>query len=85
MGFEAKAYQENHRTSYLLDNVRLEIDSWPLIPPYLEIEGDSVDEVRKTADLLGIAPNSLTSVNTTEVYTRYGHDLTAIKELHFTN
>lgn len=83
VGFEAKAYQENHRTSYLLGSVRLEIDSWPLIPPYLEIEGDSVDEVQQTAKLLGLDPDSLTSVNTTDVYARYGHDLATFKELRF--
>ncbi|WP_019547878.1 class IV adenylate cyclase [Streptomyces sulphureus] len=83
MGFTAKAYQENHRSSYLLGTVRLEIDSWPLIPPYLEIEGDSADEVRDTAKHLGLDPDALTSVNTTGIYTHYGHDLTAIKELRF--
>jgi adenylate cyclase, class 2 len=41
LGFTAKSYQENRRTSFLLDGARLEIDEWPLIPAYLEIEGDS--------------------------------------------
>ncbi|MEI6650569.1 MAG: CYTH domain-containing protein [Candidatus Moraniibacteriota bacterium] len=37
--------QENRRTSYVLDGIEIEIDSWPLIPTYLEIEGRSVGEV----------------------------------------
>ncbi|WP_432095938.1 class IV adenylate cyclase [Streptomyces sp. bgisy100] len=84
MGFTPKAYQENRRTSYMLRDVRLEIDTWPLIPPYLEIEGDSVDEVHGAAEQLGITPATLTAANTTEIYERYGHDLASIKELRFT-
>ncbi|MFD7505804.1 class IV adenylate cyclase [Streptomyces sp. NPDC059850] len=83
MGFTAKAYQENRRTSYVLEGVRLEIDSWPLIPPYLEIEGDSTEEVTSTAKLLGLDPGSLTGANTLGIYARYGIDLTQIKDLRF--
>ncbi len=43
LGYEHKSYQENRRTSYILDGVEIEIDLWPLIPPYVEIEGKSVD------------------------------------------
>jgi adenylate cyclase class 2 len=84
LGFTAKAYQENRRSSWLLGTTRLEIDSWPLIPPYLEIEGDSVEDVHYAAKLLDLAPETLTSENTTEVYRRYGIDLDAIPDLRFT-
>jgi adenylate cyclase, class 2 len=84
LGFAAKAYQENRRSSWLLGTVRLEIDAWPMIPPYLEIEGDSVEDVHHTAKLLDFAPETLTSENTTQVYRRYGIDLDAITDLRFT-
>ncbi|TDC33146.1 adenylate cyclase, partial [Kribbella albertanoniae] len=45
MGFVAKSYQENRRVSFELMGAELEIDSWPLIPPYLEIEGRSREHV----------------------------------------
>ncbi|KNB52877.1 class IV adenylate cyclase [Streptomyces caatingaensis] len=83
MGFTAKAYQENRRTSYLLNGVRLEIDSWPLIPPYLEIEGDSTEDVIATAKIIDLKPSGLTAMNTVGVYTRYGIDLESIQELRF--
>lgn len=83
MGFTAKAYQENRRVSYVLDDVRLEIDSWPLIPPYLEIEGDSVEDVISTSKILGLDPESLTAVNALGIYARHGIDLTQIEELRF--
>jgi hypothetical protein len=41
--------QENRRTSFELDGVCLELDEWPMIPPYLEIEGDARDDVLRVA------------------------------------
>jgi adenylate cyclase, class 2 len=84
LGFTAKAYQENRRSSWVLGMVRLEIDAWPMIPPYLEIEGDSVEDVHHAAKLLGFPPEMLTSENTIEVYRRHGIDLNAISDLRFT-
>jgi adenylate cyclase class 2 len=83
LGFAPKAYQENRRSSWRLDTVRLEIDSWPLIPPYLEIEADCTEQVHATAQRLGFEIGGLTAENTTAVYARYGHDLTAISDLRF--
>jgi adenylate cyclase class 2 len=85
LGYRAKAYQENRRSSWLLAGVRLEIDSWPLIPPYLEIEGDSTEEVYEALRRIGLSFDSLTSENTTAVYARYGIDLKAVTELKFPN
>ncbi|MFI5753926.1 class IV adenylate cyclase [Streptomyces sp. NPDC051569] len=83
LGFRAKAYQENRRSSWLLDGVRLEIDSWPGIPPYLEIEGDSPEQVWEASERLSITQEELTSENTRAVYARYGIDLESIAELRF--
>ncbi|MFF0503320.1 CYTH domain-containing protein [Streptomyces fimicarius] len=83
MGVKHRSYQENHRDSWVLDGVRLEIDSWPLISPYLEIEGDCADAVRNAAARLSIAVRELTSENTTKVFARYGIDLESIADLRF--
>lgn len=84
LGFQPKSYQENRRTSFTLDGAQLEIDEWPMIPPYLEIEADSPDEVLRVASLLGFAEDQLTSENTTKVYARYGIDLTRHEQVRFT-
>ncbi|MGX6601700.1 class IV adenylate cyclase [Micromonosporaceae bacterium Da 78-11] len=85
LGFTAKSYQENRRTSFLLDGAHLEIDEWPMIPPYLEIEASSRDEVVRVAALLGFAEDVLTGENTVKVYARYGVDLFAHPRLEFTD
>ncbi|RKT18819.1 adenylate cyclase class 2 [Streptomyces sp. 1114.5] len=83
LGYQPKAYQENRRSSWTLGGAAVEIDEWPLIPPYLEIEGDSADHVHATALALGLPLGELTSENTTKVYLRYGIDIEAIPRLTF--
>ncbi|MEW2222406.1 CYTH domain-containing protein [Streptomyces sp. NPDC006990] len=83
MGLTHRSYQENRRSSWLLDGVRLEIDTWPRIPPYLEIEGDDEEQVWQTAERLGIPKDELTSENTQKIYARYAIDLDTITELRF--
>jgi len=82
-GLTPRGYQENRRTSYTLGAVRLEVDEWPRIPPYLEIEADDEAQVREAAAALGFDRDRLTSINTTKVYRRYGIDLDAIADLRF--
>lgn len=83
LGFTPKGYQENMRTSYTLDGAQLELDTWPRIPPYLEIEAASKEEVVRIAALLGHSEDDLTGENTTKVYARYGIDLSTIPDLRF--
>ncbi|SEM73443.1 class IV adenylate cyclase [Lihuaxuella thermophila] len=83
LGFTAKSYQENRRTSFLLDGARLEIDQWPMIQPYLEIEADSREQVVEVAARLGFGEVQLTGENTIKIYARAGIDLNSIKELRF--
>ncbi|THA72717.1 CYTH domain-containing protein [Streptomyces sp. A0958] len=83
IGLVPRSYQENHRTSYTLGTVRLEIDEWPRIPPYLEIEADDEEQVWEAAAAIGLDRDQLTSLNTTKVYGLYGIDLESITELRF--
>lgn len=83
LGFIAKGYQENKRISYILKNVEIEIDFWPQIPPYVEIEGKSKKQVEMMIKKLGFAVSKATSINTTEVYKKYGININSIKELKF--
>ncbi|PRX51074.1 adenylate cyclase class 2 [Prauserella shujinwangii] len=83
MGFSAKSYQETKRTSFILDGAQVEIDTWPRIPPYLEIEAGSRDEVIRVAGLLGYTEADLTGEYTIKIYARYGIDLNAVPMLRF--
>ena len=85
LGYSYKSYQENKRISYVFHGVEIEIDSWPQIPPYLEVEGKSIEEVEKVVALLGYTMDQTTSINTTKVYKKYGIDIGSVRELKFDN
>lgn len=52
-GFDMKSYQETRRERWELDGVEVTIDTWPWIKPFVEIEGQSEDALRKVAKMLG--------------------------------
>ena len=81
--YKAKAYQENKRISYKLDWVEIELDFWPKIPAYMEIEWQSEQEVEKMVNKLWFKMEDTTSINTTKVYKYYWIDLDSIKDLRF--
>lgn len=83
LGFSFRNYQEKRRTTYELDSVEIDIDSWPLIHPYLEIEGNSDEEIRKVIEKLGLQNKDIVSCNTADVYKKYGIDLYQFRELRF--
>ena len=53
-GFHFFAYQENKRESWVLDNVQVEIDTWPGLQPHVEIEAKDEQTVRAAANKLGL-------------------------------
>ena len=81
LGYFARSVQENRRIRYMLNGVELDIDSWPYIPTYLEIEGTSEEAVYKTLELLGIEKEATTTRDVEGIYLDYGHNLDEIYDL----
>ncbi len=54
IGLIEKFSQERKRIRYMKDDVEFDIDIWPLIDPYLEIEGPSWKKVEKSSTELGL-------------------------------
>lgn len=52
LGMQRRAYQETRRESWKLGDVEIEIDTWPWIPTFVEIEASSEDELKSTAKKL---------------------------------
>jgi adenylate cyclase class 2 len=48
-------HQQKRRIHFELDDVAIDIDFWPQIPPFLEIEGDSLPKLEKVAQKLGLS------------------------------
>lgn len=53
LGHKIKAEQEALREEWLLDGVKVDIDTWPWLPSYVEIEGSSEESVKNVATKLG--------------------------------
>ena len=84
MGYTPRSFQENLRTRYYLDHIEIDIDTWPLIPTYLEIEGNSEEDVKRVEKLLELNESKVTTMNCQDIYLEeYGIDINQIEELKF--
>ena len=84
IGFINRSYQENERIQFILNNVEIDIDSWPMIPTYMEIEGESEEEILNIKRVLNIDESNVTTLNCDDIYRQiYKIDISKIKELKF--
>lgn len=84
LGYLPRTFQENFRIEYTLNGVNFDLDKWPMIPPYLEIEGNSEIDVKKMINALGFEESEVTTMDVDTLYSsEYGIQLDSIKELHF--
>lgn len=84
IGVKSKGYQENKRTQYILDGVEIDIDSWPLIPTYVEIEGKDEESVNLMIKKLGLENNKVTTLDVQSVYEKvYNIDISKLEVLKF--
>ncbi|MCK9871874.1 CYTH domain-containing protein [Nocardiopsis dassonvillei] len=86
MGFAALRYQENYREEWQLDGVTYDLDTWPDLPTYLEIEGPGEEAVRAAAAMLDLDYATATFGSVDEVYLKVlDRDILAESRLVFTS
>lgn len=84
LGFEDKRYQENYRESWEYNDVSIEIDTWPKIPTYVEIEGKSEKAVKEVSRKLGFDYSNAVFGSADEVFKdKYGIDILNMDKLVF--
>ena len=84
IGFNYRNYQENKRIQYILDDVEIDIDTWPMIPTYMEIEAISEENVLEMIEKLGVDKSKITALNCDDIYKNiYDIDIYSFKELIF--
>ena len=83
LGYSFRNYQEKRRVTYLLNGVEVDIDSWPMIPSYVEIENDSIEKIQDVRTKLGLQEKEMVSCNTQDVYKKYGIDIYQYRTLSF--
>ena len=83
LGFVRRNYQEKIRYSYLYKGAKVEIDIWPIIKPYIEIECDDVELIQSIIRDLGLTDHRMVSCNTADIYKMIGIDIKTLDELKF--
>jgi adenylate cyclase class 2 len=83
LGFSYKSYQEKNRVTYKLDGYDIDIDTWPNIPVYFEVEGNTEEEIDKVLKKLGYSIKDAISCTADEVYAMYGKSHFDKRELKF--
>ena len=84
LGYVPKGVQENKRIRYELNGVEIDIDTWPKIPTYLEIEGKNEEKVYNILRLLGIPKEKATSLDVQSIYEQvYGINIEKEPNLSF--
>lgn len=54
IGLVSKSFQETKRESWKMGDVEIELDTWPWIPSFLEIEATSESSLRSVVEKLGL-------------------------------
>lgn len=84
LGYKHKGYQENKRIKYNLNGIEIDLDTWPGIPTYLEVEANTNEEVINTLNLLDINKENITGLNNQDIYKKiYNINLSDYKNLTF--
>ena len=83
LGYKNRGFQQNKRTQYILDGVEIDLDRWPLIPEYLEIEGENEQAIYDCLDKLGISKDKIVTFDVSSIYTHYGYDGDNLTNLNF--
>lgn len=83
LGLAKRNYQEKIRYSYEYKTAKIEVDIWPLIEPYMEIECDDTDLISEIITKLGVSNHEICSCNTENIYLKKGIDVMKMAELKF--
>ncbi len=81
IGCPEKAYQENKREWWRLDEVDITIDEWPFLEPFVEIEGQSEESVKAASGKLEFDYSQAKFCSVDTLYSeKYGFSLDKINK-----
>lgn len=83
LGYFKRSVQENKRIRYMLNEVEIDIDTWPHLNTYVEFEGKSKEAVFDLLKLLGINENDVTTMDAQDIYLANGYTLEDMNDLRF--
>ena len=75
LGFYHQRHQVKMRIAYDYKNTEIVIDKWPMLNPYIEVEGNTKEDIDETVKMLGFDPEDEIVINTDDVYKMIGIDI----------
>lgn len=83
VGLKEMRKLEKYRRTFELGDVVVDIDRWPKIPAYMEIEGPRIESLKNFCDKLGFDWEKRFDGDAREVFRHYGYDLDKIDVITF--
>ncbi|MFA5750959.1 MAG: class IV adenylate cyclase [Candidatus Paceibacterota bacterium] len=83
LGFIPSIFENNKRIKYKKDDVIYDIDSWPFIPTYLEIETISYEKAKEVAREIGLDGEQGVIGSAGSIYKMYGYDIDDYSSITF--
>ena len=83
LGYKPRSVQENKRIKYMLDDVEIDIDTWPHLNSYVEVEAKTKEEVKKVVDILKEYGSRITALNVQKIYEQNGFTQDDLNNLKF--
>ena len=73
LGYKRRSIQENKRIRYILNDVEIDIDTWPHLNTYVEFEGNSEEEIIKVIKLLDYKYEDAITDDAQDIYMSLGY------------
>lgn len=83
IGLKQKFYEENRRIRYQLGEIEFDLDFWPLLNPYLEIEAKTWAQIDEAISLLALNHEDKKICSTMQIYALSGINEMDYDELTF--
>jgi uncharacterized protein (UPF0371 family) len=83
LGYKKRSVQENKRIRYILNDVEIDIDTWPHLNTYVEFESDSLDKIKEVINLLGFDYNDAVTDDADDIYMSLGYTREDLNNLKF--
>lgn len=83
LGFSYRSNEEKQRISYVLYDHQIDIDTWPGLPTYFEVEGKSEKDLNNFLSKLGYSMSDTVSCTVDEIYLKHGISILDRRTLKF--
>ena len=82
LGYNKRSIQENRRVRYILDDVEIDIDTWPHLKDFVEFEGEE-NKIYGVLEKLGYKKEDTTTKVAQSFYYDIGFTQEDMNDLHF--